>query len=138
MIIEGEEDIYSVRNVHANAIRGMLASIVLDFNVPVLYTRNPQDTAALLAVMAKREQGKEIDCSLHSLKPKSVREQQEFIVSAFPNIGVQTAKTLLEHFGSIKNLVNASETQLTELKGIGEKTAQQLVKMFEEEYRKKE
>jgi len=138
LIIEGEEDIYSVRNVHANAIRGMLASIVLDFNVPVLYTRNPQDTAALLAVMAKREQGKEIDFSLHSLKPKSVREQQEFIVSAFPNIGVQTAKTLLEHFGSIKNLVNASETQLTELKGIGEKTAQQLVKMFEEEYRKKE
>ena len=138
LVIEGEEDIYSVRNVHANAIRGMLASIVLDFNVPVLYTKNPQDTAALLAVMAKREQGKEIDFSLHSLKPKSVREQQEFIVSAFPNIGIQTAKTLLEHFGSIKNLVNATEEQLKELKGVGEKTAKQLVKMFEEEYKKKE
>ena len=138
LVIEGEEDIYSVRNVHANAIRGMLASIVLDFHVPVLYTKNPQDTAALLAVMAKREQGKEIDFALHSLKPKSVREQQEFIVAAFPNIGTQTAKTLLEHFGSIKNLVNATEAQLTELKGIGDKTAQQLVKMFEEEYRKKE
>jgi len=138
LVIEGEEDIYTVRNVHANAIRGMLASIVLDFNVPVLYTKNPQDTAALLAVMAKREQGKEIDFALHSLKPKSVREQQEFIVAAFPNIGTQTAKTLLEHFGSIKNLVNATEAQLTELKGIGDKTAQQLVKMFEEEYRKKE
>src|SRR3989344_2225439 len=138
LIIEGEEDIYSVRKVHANAIRGMLASIVLDFQVPVLYTKNPQDTAALLAVMAKREQGKEIDFALHSLKPKSMREQQEFIVAAFPNIGTQTAKTLLEHFGNIKNLVNATEAQLTELKGIGDKTAKQLVKMFEEEYRKKE
>ncbi len=138
LIIEGEEDIYSVRRVHANAIRGMLASIVLDFQVPVLYTKNQQDTAALLTVMAKREQGKEIDFSLHSLKPKSVREQQEFIVSAFPNIGVQTAKLLLEHFGSIKNLVNASEEQLLELKGVGDKTAQMLVKMFEEEYGKKE
>src|SRR3989344_3246855 len=138
LIIEGEEDIYTIRNVHANAIRGMLASIVLDFQVPVLYTKNPQDTAALLAVMAKREQGKEIDFALHSLKPKSMREQQEFIVAAFPNIGTQTAKTLLEHFGNIKNLVNATEAQLTELKGIGDKTAKQLVKMFEEEYRKKE
>ena len=138
LVIEGEEDIYTVRNVHANAIRGMLASIVLDFQVPVLYTKNPQDTAALLVVMAKREQGKEIDFSLHSLKPKSIREQQEFIVAAFPNIGVQTARTLLEHFGSIKGLVNATEAQLTELKGVGDKTAQQLVKMFEEEYRKKE
>ena len=138
LIIEGEEDIYTIRNVHANAIRGMLASIVLDFQVPVLYTKNPQDTAALLAVMAKREQGKEIDFALHSLKPKSVREQQEFIVAAFPNIGTQTAKMLLEHFGSIKNVVNATEKQLTELKGIGDKTAQQLVRMFEEEYRKKD
>ena len=138
LIIEGEEDIYTIRNVHANAIRGMLASIVLDFQVPVLYTKNPQDTAALLAVMAKREQGKEIDFALHSLKPKSVRKQQEFIVAAFPNIGTQTAKMLLEHFGSIKNVVNATEKQLTELKGIGDKTAQQLVRMFEEEYRKKD
>ena len=88
LVIEGEEDIYSVRKVHANAIRGMLASIVLDFQVPVLYTKNPQDTAGLLAVMAKREQGKEVDFSLHALKPKSVREQQEFIVSAFPNISI--------------------------------------------------
>ncbi len=138
LIIEGEEDIYSVRNVHPNAIRGMLASVVLDFHVPVLYTKNPQDTAALLAVMAKREQGKEIDFTLHPLKPKSICEQQEFIVSAFPNIGVQTARVLLEHFGSIKNLVNAPEEQLTELKGIGDKTAKQLIKMFEEEYKKKE
>lgn len=138
LIIEGEEDIYSVRKVHANAIRGMLASIVLDFQVPVLYTKNPQDTAGLLAVMAKREQGKEIDFSLHALKPKSIREQQEFIVSAFPNIGAQTSRLLLEHFGSIKNLVNASEEQLLELKGVGEKTAQMLVKMFEEEYKKRE
>ncbi|MDO8511144.1 MAG: DEAD/DEAH box helicase [Nanoarchaeota archaeon] len=138
LVIEGEEDIYSVRNVHANAIRGMLSSIVLDFQVPVLYTKNPQDTAALLAVMAKREQGKDVDFSLHSLKPKSVREQQEFIVAALPNIGVQTARILLEHFGSIKKVVNATEKQLTGLKGIGDKTAQQLVKMFEEEYRKKD
>lgn len=138
LVIEGEEDIYSVRKVHANAIRGMLASIVLDFHVPVLYTKNPSDTAALLAVMAKREQGKEIDFSLHALKPKSIREQQEFIVSAFPNIGMQTSRLLLENFGSIKKLVNSTEEQLLELKGVGEKTAQQLVKMFEEEYGKKE
>ncbi len=137
LVIEGEEDIYSVRKVHANAIRGMLASIVLDFHVPVLYTKNPQDTAALLAVMAKREQGKEADFSLHALKPKSVREQQEFIVSAFPNVGLQTARSLLENFGSIKNLVNAREEDLLKMKGVGDKTAQLLVKMFEEEYEKK-
>ncbi len=134
LIIEGEEDIYSVRKVHPNAIRGMLASIVLDFGVPVLYTKNPRDTASLLAVMAKREQDKGRDFSYHEKKPHSSQEQMEFTVSSFPGIGPQMAKKLLGSFGSIRNLVNASKEGLQEIEGIGEKTAERLVKMFEEKY----
>lgn len=136
VIIEGEEDIYSIRKVHANAIRGMLASIVLDFGVPILYTKNPKDTAGLLAVMAQREQNKDHDFSYHDRKPRSMKEQQEFFVSALPGIGLNTAKLLLEHFGSIKDLVNASREEMLQIKGVGEKTAEKLVSMFEEEYGK--
>jgi ERCC4-related helicase len=137
LIIEGEEDIYAVRKVHANAIRGMLASLVLDFGIPVLYTKDPKDTAALLAVMAKREQGKASDFSYHAAKPKSIKEQQEFIVSSLPGMGVQTARLLLENFKSIKSLVNTSEKKLLEIKGIGDKTAKSLLEIFELEYVKK-
>lgn len=138
LIIEGEEDIYAVRKVHANAIRGMLASIVLDFNVPVLYTKNPRDTAGLLAVMAKREQDKERDFSYHERKPHSLKEQQEFLVSALPGIGVQTARNLLNYFGSVKSLVNASREELIALEGVGEKTSERLIKLFEGEYEREE
>ncbi len=137
LIIEGEEDIYSVRKVHANAIRGMLSSIVLDFGVPVLYTKNPKDTAGLLAVMAKREQDHSSDFSYHERKPRSMQEQQEFIVSSFPGIGTQTARTLLAYFGSIKGLVNASKEELLALDGVGEKTAERLLMLFGEKYDKK-
>jgi len=138
LIIEGEEDIYSIRKVHANAIRGMLASIVLDFQVPILYTKNPRDTASLLAVMAKREQDKSRDFSYHMKKPRSVREQQEFIVSSLPNLGVQMARKLLEHFGSVKNVVNATREELVPLEGVGEKTVEKILGILQEEYRKKE
>lgn len=134
LIIEGEEDIYAVRKVHANAIRGMLSSIVLDFHVPVLYTKNPQDTAALLAVMAKREQNKELDFSHHTSKPRSTDEQIEFIISSFPNMGVHTSRLLLNHFGSIKKIINSNEDELKEIKGIGDKTAQNLIKIFNASY----
>ncbi|MFH0701763.1 MAG: DEAD/DEAH box helicase [Candidatus Woesearchaeota archaeon] len=137
VIIEGEEDIYSVRKVHANAIRGMLASIVLDFGVPILYTKNSRDTAGLLAVMAQREQNKERDFSYHDRKPRSMKEQQEFFVSAFPGVGVQTARLLLEHFGTIKNIVNATKEEMTAIKGIGEKTAERIMGLVEEIYSKK-
>ena len=137
LIIEGEEDIYSIRKVHANAIKGMLAAIVLDFAVPVLYTKDPRDTAQLLAVMAKREQDKEgKDYSLHQNKPHSLKEQQEFLVSAMPSIGLNSAKLLLNNFNSIKSLVNASKEDITKIKGVGDKTADKLIKLFEEEYKK--
>jgi ERCC4-related helicase len=138
VIIEGEEDIYSIRKVHANAIRGMLAAIVLDFGVPVLYTKSPKDTASLLAVMAKREQDKNRDFSYHAAKPRTIKEQQEFIVSSFPGMGVNTSRLLLENFKTIKKLVNASEKELLEIKGIGDKTTQSLLEIFEREYKKKE
>jgi Fanconi anemia group M protein len=138
LIIEGEEDIYSIRKVHANSIRGMLSSIVLDYKVPILYTKNPLDTAYLLAIMAKREQGKEEDYASPVFKPKTLAEQQEFIISSLPNIGIKTAKLLLERFGSIRNLINSSKEDLLKIEGIGEKTAEKLRELFEAEYKKKE
>lgn len=136
LLIEGEEDLYAVRKVQANAIRGMLASIALDFKIPVLYTKNPSDTAALLAVMAKREQDTARDFSYHEKKQHSLREQQEFIVSSFPQVGVSLARNLLAHFGSIKNMVNASSEELVSVEGIGKKTAEKLTKLWAEKYEK--
>ncbi len=136
LIIEGEENMYAVRNVHANAIRGMLASIVLDFGVPVLYTKNPKDTAGLLAVMAKREQDKEKDFSLHIKKPHSMKEQQEFLISALPGIGIIVARNLLNYFGTIKSVVNASKEELQALDGVGEKISERLWQLFNEGYGK--
>jgi len=138
LIIEGEEDIYALRKIHANAIRGMLSSIVLDFKVPILYTKNPQDTAALLAVMAHREQDGSRDFSYHERKPLSLKEQMEFIVSSFPAVGVVNTRHLLEKFESIKQLVNASKEELLQVEGIGEKIAERLIKLFEETYPKQE
>ena len=86
--------------------------------------------------MAQREQNKDKDYSLHFRKPHSLKEQQEFFVSALPGIGVQTAKILLEHFGSIKMLVNASREKITSIKGVGDKTAERLLNLFEEWYGK--
>ena len=137
LIIEGEEDIYAVRKVHANAIRGMLSSIVLDFHVPVLYTRNPKDTAGLLAVMAKREQEKGRDFSYHERKPHSLKEQQEFLISALPGIGVQTAQNLLNYCGSIKGIVNASHQELQAIEGVGGKISERLFRLFNDEYKVK-
>ncbi len=136
LVIEGEEDIYAQRKVHPHSIRGMIACIILDFGVPILYTKNPKETASLLAIMAKREQEKGSDVSLHERKPRTVAEQQEYFVASLPNVGYKTAKGLLLRFGSITRLVNASKEELMAVEGIGEKMATRLVELFGKEYGK--
>lgn len=137
IIIEGENDIYSVRNIHPNAIRGMLATIAISFSIPILYTKSPQDTVALLKTIAKREQDDEKkDFSLRvEKKPLTTKEMQQFIVESFPNIGPTTAKQLLRELNTIKNIVNADEETLKKVDGMGETRASEIKKLMDEYYR---
>ncbi|MFH1439661.1 MAG: DEAD/DEAH box helicase [Candidatus Woesearchaeota archaeon] len=136
IIVEGTRDIYSIRNIHPNSMRGMLASIAVDFNVPVVYSRTFKETAALLVAMAKREQEKHgRGFSFHgSRKPMSYRDQQEYLVGALPGVGPSLAKHLLAKFGSIEKIVNATEEELKEVDLVGEKKAKQIKEIVEKEY----
>lgn len=136
LIIEGTDNIYELRNFHPNSIRGMLASIAIDFQTPILHTRNYRDTANLLAIIAKRlEKPRSLPSLLKKRKPLTLKQQQEFIVESLPGIGPLTSKNLLKEFKTIKNLVNAEETELKKVNKIGKLKAQQIKKLFEKKYK---
>ena len=61
-------------------------------------------------------------------------EQQLFIVESLPNIGPVNAKNLLQHFGSVSNVLNASESELQQVEGIGKKTAENIRKVVDSKY----
>ena len=107
LIIEGG-DIYTQRDMHPNAIRGVLAALTVDMGVSLLFTKDEQDTAQMLFVIAKREEGERGERKVHPHKShRSAREEQEYIVSAFPEIGMKNARLLLAHFGSVQAIANA-------------------------------
>jgi Fanconi anemia group M protein len=134
LIIEGG-DIYTQRDIHPNAIKGVLAALTVDMGVSILYTRDEQDTAQMLMVIAKREEGERGERKVHPHKThRSVREEQEYIVSAFPEIGMKNARLLLAHFGSIQAIANASLEEIVAIHGIGEKTAQKVFEVCRARY----
>ncbi len=139
VIIEGDADIYSVRNVHPKAIMGMLATISVSYGIPIIYTKTAKESAGMIMTIAKREQaetGKDI--SMHAdRKPLTLKQQQEYIVSSFPGIGPALAKPLLKKFGSVKKLVNAKEEKLKKVDLIGEKKASDIRKVLDSEYDEK-
>lgn len=136
LIVEGSEDVYEVRKIHPNAIRGMLSAIALDFHVPIIYTKSQIETASLLKTILERTAENKTPAIPLRLerKPLTTRELQEYIIESLPGIGPATAKSLLASLKSIKNIINADEQQLKEIEGIGNKKAEEIKKIIEEEY----
>ena len=59
LILEGNPELlWHESGMHPNAIRGALASIAVDHSVPIIWTRNPRETAAQIHWIAYREQKK--------------------------------------------------------------------------------
>ena len=136
LIVEGKEDIYSMRKIHPNAIRGLIATIAVDYGIPMVYTQDEVDTASLLWITARREQlGKDEGFSIHSEKRvHDTKSMQEYIVSSLPNVGPTLAKELLRKFGSVNSVFNAGESELRQAEKIGDKKASEIRKILDEKY----
>ncbi|MCX8206291.1 MAG: DEAD/DEAH box helicase [Methanothrix sp.] len=135
LIIEGQ-NLYA-RQVHPNAVRGTLATIAVDFGVPIVPTANIEESAALISLMARREH----EAGYRDVKPhgrktsRTLKEQQEYIVSALPGVGPSVARSLLRHFGSVERIMTATEEELMAVEKVGPKTAARIREIVGGEYR---
>jgi ERCC4-type nuclease len=132
LLIEGieEHELYSDNSegMNANAVRGFLLSILLKHKIPIIFTKNAEDTAKFINVLARK---KETESSLNATKKSfNKKEQIQFILEGFPGIGPKTAKKLLEKFKSMKNIFSASSEELNKI--IGKKA--DIFKLVGEEY----
>ncbi|MEK6885754.1 MAG: ERCC4 domain-containing protein [Nanoarchaeota archaeon] len=112
--------------LNPNAVRGMILSISLEFQTPVIFTRNSEETAKYLILLAKRQLKGKTEFTLHSRKPPSIIEQKQYILESFPGIGPKNAKALLKKFSSIKKIINAPQEELESEIG---KKAEAIVKL---------
>lgn len=137
LILEGE-DLFTVRGVHPNAIRGALLAVAVDFGVPILWSRDEGDTAALLLVLAKREQlEKERPIAVRGeRKGLTLEEKQRYLVEGLPGVSAVLAQRLLEHFGTVEGVMKASEKELQQVRGIGEEKAREIREVLTAPYPK--
>ncbi len=126
MIVEGD-DIFNRRNIARNALMGALASITVDFNVPVVITRDPKETSELLLAILKRSGAGNGEKRVR-VRSKGGRtyDIQVNVLSSLPGISVITARKLLERFGSLRRVIAATEEELKEVEGIGRVKARAL------------
>jgi Fanconi anemia group M protein len=137
LIIEGGNPLYAGHNVHPNAIQGLLNTIAVSFRVPILYSDSPADTANIIIMIARREQSDEKrSISVHGKRTnRTDNEQLEYALCSLPDMGLVTARNLLTHFGTLKEIINAEEERLTHVKLVGKETAHHVKEFFERRYK---
>jgi ERCC4-type nuclease len=133
LLIEGisEQELYTEDNLgmNANAIRGFLLSVVLKHKIPIIYTKNSEDTAKFINILSKK---KTKEVPLNGVKKTlSKKEQLQFIIESFPGIGPKKSKELLKKFGKIQNIINAP---IEDLKKILGKKAETIIEIINRNY----
>lgn len=129
LILEGNPELlFLERNIHPNVIRGVLASIAIDYKIPIIWTQNSEETAKQIFWIAYREQVKEKrEVQIRSnKKASSLREEQEYLIAGLPGISTTRARQLLKKFKTPEKVFAASEKRLLKMEGFGEKRVRRI------------
>ncbi len=127
------------RNWNIAAVLRILDELILDWRIPVLPSPNKQGTIAWLAAKAKslgRVEEKRVVRLRVEKKPMGIRERILYVAESI--IGPRLARRLLEHFGTLRAVANASIAELMRVEGIGEKRAQEIYAIFNTPWRGEE
>ncbi len=94
--------------------------------VPLIFTKEDEFCLALKAIDSRLREG---DLRILPRLKKDERPQIAML-TAIPGIGEKKAEKLLEKFGNVQRIANASIAELMRVEGIGEKKARQIYRIF--------
>jgi DNA excision repair protein ERCC-4 len=124
-IVEGTSAEWAGLGVSREALQGALVTLMLIFDVPVFRSSDPAESARLIFYIGSqlvrlRDPGY---APYRQAKAKRKKTRQLRILQSLPGVGADRAKKLLDRFRTVRACFTASPTELSEVEGIGSKTA---------------
>ncbi len=129
LLIEGNP-YHTTHDISREAIRGALLSVSLSWQISVNYSANINDTADLIMMIAKQNPQERNTAYRYGYKPKTLRKQQLYFLQGLPLIGPKLAMELMKHFGSLEQILAASEDELAKIPGIGRQKASKIYRFI--------
>ncbi|UCE11604.1 MAG: DEAD/DEAH box helicase [Candidatus Thorarchaeota archaeon] len=135
LIIEGEQ-LVGLRAINPASIYGALATIAIRIQVPILWTRNSEETANVLYRLAHLEQvgAQKAPRTRSGVTKGSDAETLEYILSGFPGVDTVTSRAMLSEFDTLERVFSASEKELRSVKGVGPKIAGRIRRLLTASY----
>jgi len=118
LIVQGEPEGEGIQAGNA-AVYDALSSLLAEYHMAILSTRNPVETAAQVISLFKQEATRQEGGQKSVQTTLDVSTRQRFIVQGLPNVSATLAQRLLERFGSVKGIADANVEELMQVEGIG-------------------
>jgi DNA excision repair protein ERCC-4 len=136
IIVEG--DVKEVSNLthNLNSYFGAIASVTLAYDLRLLFTATPGETAMAIAALVRNSRARPAPPGSFNAPPKGrgLPQQQLYFISAIPGIGPKLAKRLLTRAGTPRRAVTFTEAQLAMVPGMGWKKAEKVTRMLDTAY----
>lgn len=136
LLVEGDviKAVEAIRN--PLVFWGALAKVIADRHISVIFTPNEWNTAMFLHSLAKKLQEEKRRKVRVKHKPKaySLKQLQLSAVQSLPQIGPGRAESLLNKFGSVRRVFQASKVELLSVEGLGEKTVRKILDFLNSKY----
>jgi len=120
IILEGTSRDLESSHMRREAVQGALISLTVFLGIPLLRSRNLQETAQLMLYTARQNRAVASGAlPRHGMRPRGKRKIQLHNLQGIPAVGPERASTLLDRFGSVEAVLTASMEELLAIKGIG-------------------
>jgi len=122
LIIEGNRE--GLGRLHPNSVQGVVVSLCLKWSIPVLWSQDSHETTSLIDLIAKQSSRIRTRWQpTHAKKPVATHAVQLQLLTRIHRVGQCSAEAILKRFGSLDQLLAASESDLQQVEGIGRKRA---------------
>jgi Fanconi anemia group M protein len=134
LIVEGHR---ADSRLGSTIMNGAIASLYIDHGIVALAVPDARGTAETMACIAKKEQSGEVrePSAKGGARAYTMGQLQTRIIGNLPGVGPKIARALLEHFGSVKAVSNASKEELMKVEKIGKKKAERIHAAINSDYR---
>ena len=126
-----ERDIRAIASrMHEDALPGAISALALYWKVNILWAPDAPSVVRLLERMWRHtNEGLGYEVPLRVRKPptKADGAVAQYLIEGLPGVGPETARRLVQHFGTARRVFSATPQQLRECQGIGPKTADSIV-----------
>ncbi len=131
LIIESERKMGA--SLRMEAEHGAILSLLLDFDIHVIFSHTPAETVDYLIALARRFQevrrGK-VKVPVRSTAALTLREIRELMLLQISGINKTKARKILDHFQTLEGVFRASREDLEQVEGIGKILADRIYQVL--------